>query len=146
MPLIAFAVLSLTFSNAVIRDLRVDVVDADRTQTSMIYVQALNAAPGVSVVRRSADLNGAMHAVRSGEAIAAVYIPRHLERDLSAGKRPQIAVFYNKQFYSPGNVASGALGAAVSAGTAELPRTAIGHRATASGRWSSSSMCSPTRP
>ena len=63
-PLLAFAVLSLTFSNAVVRDLRVDVVDRDHTQTSMIYVQALNAAPGVAVTRRSTDLNAAMHAVR----------------------------------------------------------------------------------
>ena len=92
----------------------------------MTYVQALNAAPGVSVVRRSADLNGAMHAIRSGEAIAAVYIPRQLERDIVAGKRPQIVIFHNKQYFTPGNIASGALGAAVSAATADLP---------ARGRW-----------
>ncbi len=69
-PLLAIAVLSLTFSNSVIRDLRVDVVDQDQTRTSMTYVQAVNAAPGVTVTRRSSDLNGAMHAVRAGEAIA----------------------------------------------------------------------------
>ena len=37
-PLLAFAVLSLTFSNAVIRDLRVDVVDQDQSRTSMTFV------------------------------------------------------------------------------------------------------------
>ena len=121
-PLLAFAVLSLTFSNAVIRDLRVDVVDSDRSQTSAIFVQAVNAAPGVAVTRRSTDLNGAMQAVRSGEALGAVYIPRNLERDIQAGKRPQIVVFYNKQFFTPGNVASGALTSALSAAMAELPK------------------------
>ena len=120
-PLLAFTLLSLTFSNAVVRDLKVDVVDRDHTQTSTIYVQAPNAAPGVAVTRRSDDLNGAMHAVRSGEAIAAVYIPRGLERDIFAGKRPQIVIFYNKQYFTPGNISSGALAAAVSAGTASLP-------------------------
>ena len=84
-PLLAIAVLSLTFSNAVIRNLRVDVVDQDQTRTSLIYVQALNSTPSVSVTQRSTDLNGAMHAVRSGEAIAAVYIPRNLERDITGG-------------------------------------------------------------
>src|SRR5260221_7884876 len=64
-PLLAIAVLSFTFSNAVIRDLRVDVVDQDQTYTSMTYVQAVNAAPGVNVARRSGDLNAAMHAVRA---------------------------------------------------------------------------------
>jgi ABC-2 type transport system permease protein len=120
-PLLAIAVLSLTFSNAVVRNLRVDVVDQDETQTSLLYVQAVNAAPGVAVTRRSSDLHGAMHAVRSGEALAAVYIPRWLERDIAAGKRPQIVIFYNKQYFTPGNVASGALSSAVSAATADLP-------------------------
>jgi ABC-2 type transport system permease protein len=120
-PLLAFALLSLTFSNAVIRDLRVDVVDQDQTRSSMTYVQAVNAAPGVNVTRRSVDLNAAMHAIRSGEAIAAVYIPRNLERDIVAGKRPQIVIFHNKQYFTPGNIASSALQAAVSAGTADLP-------------------------
>ncbi len=121
-PLLAFAVLSFTFSSAVVRDLRVDVVDADRTETSSIFVQAVNAAPGVAVTRRSTDLNGAMQAVRSGEAIAAVYIPRNLERDVQAGKRPQIVIFHNKQYFTPGNIASGALSAALTAAIAELPR------------------------
>jgi ABC-2 type transport system permease protein len=78
-------------------------------------VKAINAAPGISVTRQSADLNGAMHGVRSGEAIGAVYIPRGLERDIAAGKRPQIVIFYNKQYFTPGNIASSALASAVSA-------------------------------
>jgi ABC-2 type transport system permease protein len=82
MPLIAFALLALTFSNAVIRDLRVSVVDADRTPTSMIYVQSIASAPAVTVAERSGELTSAMHAIRSGDAIAAVYIPPHFERDL----------------------------------------------------------------
>ena len=120
-PVLAFALLSLTFGNAVIRDLRVDVVDQDLTRTSMTYVQAVNATPGVNVTQRSTDLHAAMRAVRSGDAIAAVYIPRNLERDIVDGKRPQIVIFHNKQFFTPGNIASGALAAAVSAGTADLP-------------------------
>jgi ABC-2 type transport system permease protein len=119
-PLLAIAVLSLTFSNAVIRNLRVDVVDQDQTRSSMTVVQAVNAAPGLEVTRRSGDLDGAMHAVRSGEAIGAVYIPRGLERDIADGKRPQIVVFHNKQYYTPGNIASGALAASVAAAVVDL--------------------------
>ncbi|HMG49126.1 MAG TPA: ABC transporter permease [Inquilinus sp.] len=120
-PLIAFAILGATFSNAVVRDLRVDVVDQDRSQTSMTFAQAINSAPGVTVARRSDDLSGAMHAIRSGDALAAVYIPRDLERDIMAGRRPQVVIFYNKQYFTPGNVASSALQAAVSAAVADLP-------------------------
>jgi ABC-2 type transport system permease protein len=119
-PLIAFAILAATFSNAVIRDLQVDVVDQDRSKTSETFVQAISSAPGVNVARRSSDLNGAMHAVRSGEAIAAVYIPENVERDIAQGSRPQVVIFFNKQFFTPGNVASSSLQAAVSAAVADL--------------------------
>ena len=105
-PIIAFAILALTFSNAVIRNLNVSIVDADRTPTSRLYVQAVASSPTVKVTQRSDNLTDAMHAIRSGDAIAAVYIPPKFERDLIDEKRPQITVFYNRQFFTPGNNAS----------------------------------------
>ncbi len=120
-PLMAFAILAATFSDAVIRDLRVDIVDQDQTPTSLTLVQAINGAPGVSVAQRSSDLSGAMHAVRSGAAIATVYIPQDLERDTTAGRRPQVVIFYNKQYFTPGNAASSSLQAALAAAVAALP-------------------------
>ncbi|MGX5803431.1 ABC transporter permease [Bradyrhizobium sp. Arg314] len=120
-PLIAFTLLATTFSNAVIRNLNVDIVDQDRSKTSETFVQAINAAPGVTVAQRSPDLNEAMHGVRSGEAIATVYIPRYFERDIIDGRRPQLVIFFNKQYFTPGNVASSALQAAVTAAVADLP-------------------------
>ncbi|MDB5651741.1 MAG: transporter, partial [Hyphomicrobiales bacterium] len=120
-PLVALAILSATFSNAVIRDLRVDVIDQDRSKTSETFVQAISSAPGVNVARRSSDLNGAMHSVRSGATIAAVYIPENLERDIAKGRRPQVVIFSNKQFFTPGNVASSSLQGAITAAVADLP-------------------------
>jgi ABC-2 type transport system permease protein len=123
-PVIAFAILTLTFSNAVIRNLRVAIIDADRSATSRIYVQSIASAPGVAVAERSSDMRTAMQAVRSGDAIAAVYIPENFERDLLARKRPQVVSLYNRQYYTPGNNAASAISAAVSAATAALPREA----------------------
>ncbi|MGA7323232.1 MAG: ABC transporter permease [Rhodomicrobium sp.] len=119
-PLIAFAILALTFSNAVIRNLGVSVVDADRTPTSRLYVQAIASSPAVRVTHRASTLTGAMQAVRSGEAIAAVYIPPRFEHDLTDEKRPQIIVFYNRQFFTPGNNASAAISSAINAATSAL--------------------------
>ncbi len=121
-PVIAFAVLTLTFSNAVIRNLRVTIVDADRSATSLTYVQAIGSAPGVSVAERSADMTGAMRAIRSGDAIAAVYIPENFERDLLARQRPQIVTLYNRQYFTPGNNANSTISSAIAAATATLPR------------------------
>jgi ABC-2 type transport system permease protein len=121
-PVIAFSILTLIFSNAVIRNLRVAVFDADRTATSRLYVQAIGSAPGVSVAERSSDMRSAMRAVRSGDAIAAVYIPENFERDLLARKRPQVVSLYNRQYYTPGNNAASAISSAVAAATAALPQ------------------------
>ncbi|WP_151118401.1 ABC transporter permease [Hypericibacter adhaerens] len=129
-PLIAFAILSLTFSSAVIRGLDIVVVDADRSPTSLAFVQTVAAAPGITLHQRADDLAAAMHAIRSGGAIAAVYIPENFERDLKAGRRPQISIFYNTQFLTPGNSAAKALQdavrdaiAAVAPARPELPMT-----------------------
>jgi ABC-2 type transport system permease protein len=122
-PIIAFTLLAATFSNAVIRNLQVSVVDADRSPTSLVFVQAMASAPGVSVAERSGDMTSAMHAIRSGDAIAAIYIPENFERDLVARQRPRIVVLYNRQYFTPGNNASSALSKAIAAATATLPPT-----------------------
>jgi ABC-2 type transport system permease protein len=119
-PLIAFALLSFTFSDPVIRHLRVSVVDDDRSPTSLRFIQAIASAPGVSVAERSEDLTSAMHAIRSGEAIASVYIPPDFEHDVQSNKRPQIVTFFNRQYLTPGNNASSAISAAIGAATASV--------------------------
>ncbi|GAU85644.1 ABC transporter permease [Bosea sp. BIWAKO-01] len=131
-PLIAFALLAATFGNAVIRDLRVDIVDQDHSQSSQNFVQAINAAPGVLVATRSADLSSAMHAIRAGSVLAAVYIPRNFERDLLASRRPEVVIFYNKQFFTPGNAVSSSLQSALSDAIARL-QGSRGNRAYAPG-------------
>lgn len=125
-PLFAFFILTATFSNAVVRNLRVDVVDMDHSDTSLRFVQTIDAAPSVAVARRSSELDGAMHSIRSGAAIAAVFIPANFERDIRAAKRPQIVIFYNKQYFSPGNIASGGLQAAIGAAGAATKQPGSG--------------------
>jgi ABC-2 type transport system permease protein len=125
-PLIAFSLLAYTFSSAVIRNLHVTIVDSDRTPTSMNYIQAIASSPGVRVASRATGLNEAMQEIRTGDALAAVYIPEHFERDLMGRKRPQIVVFYNRQYFTPGNNANSALSSAIATATAKLPSPVVG--------------------
>jgi ABC-2 type transport system permease protein len=126
-PLVAFALLAGTFSNSVIRQLHIDVVDVDRSATSNALIQAIDAAPGVTVALRSTDLTSALHTIRSGQAIAAVYIPENFERDFLSNRRPQVVNFYNRQFFTPGNIAASGVQAAVSAAVATLPQQSLSH-------------------
>lgn len=119
-PLIAFAILAWTFSSAVVRGLDIVIVDMDRSAISDSVIQEIAAAPGLRITQRGDNLTIATRAIRSGETIAAVYIPPRFEQDLLAGRRPQIIVFYNTQYYTPGNVAAKGLSDAIAAATAQL--------------------------
>jgi ABC-2 type transport system permease protein len=108
-PLFAFVVLTAVFSHPVIRGLGVVVVDADRSDTSRAFAESVAASPGLNIVERAGDLTAAVHAIRSGEAISAVYVPANFERDLKAGRRPQVVAFYNQQFLTAAGVAASSL-------------------------------------
>ena len=92
-PLFAYVVLAVVFSHSVIRGLGTVVVDADRSDTSRALIEQIAASPNLSIVARNGDLASAARAIRSGEAIAAVYIPANFERDVKAERRPQVVGF-----------------------------------------------------
>ncbi len=115
MPLFAFVVLTAAFIQPVIRGLGVVVVNADRSDTSRAFVEDVAASPGLSIIRRTGDLAAAAQAIRSGDAIGAVYIPADFERDLKAERRPQVVAFYNQQFLTAAGIASSSLSDSLSA-------------------------------
>jgi ABC-2 type transport system permease protein len=108
-PLFAFVVLTAVFSHPVIRGLGIVIVDQDRSETSRAFIEQVAASPGLSIVERASDLASATRAIRSGEAIGAVYVPPDFERDLKAERRPQVVAFYNQQFLTATGVASSGL-------------------------------------
>jgi ABC-2 type transport system permease protein len=116
-PLFAFVAMSAAFSHPVMRGLGVVIVDEDQSETSRGFVEQVAASPNLSIVERTGDLASAARAIRSGEAIAAVYIPADFERDLKAERRPQPVAFYNQQFLTAAGVASSGLSDSLSAAT-----------------------------
>src|SRR5258707_7062342 len=125
-PVFASAVLTAVFSHPVIRGLGVVVVDADRSDTSRMFVEQVAASPNLGIVERPGDLASAARAIRSGEAIAAVYIAANFERDLKAGRRPQVVAFYNQQFLTAAGVASSGLSDSLAAAVENAASAARG--------------------
>jgi ABC-2 type transport system permease protein len=117
-PFFTFVALAAVFSQPVIRGLGVVVVDADRSDTSRALVEQVAASPNLSIASRAGDLASAASAIRSGEAIAAVYIPANFERDVKAERRPQVIGFYNQQYLTAAGIASAGLSASLSAAAA----------------------------
>jgi len=118
-PLFTFVVLGAAFGNPVIRGLGVVVVDADRSDTSRALIEQVAASPNLSIAARAGDLASAASAIRSGEAIAALYIPANFERDVKAERRPQVVGFYNQQYLTAAGIASAGLSASLSAAAAK---------------------------
>jgi ABC-2 type transport system permease protein len=114
-PLFAITVLTTVFSHPVIRGLGVVVVDEDRSETSRAFVEQIAASPNLSIAARPADLAAAATAIRSGDAIGAVYIPPEFERDLKAERRPKVVAFYNQQLLTAAGIASSGLNDSLSA-------------------------------
>lgn len=114
-PLFAFIVLTTVFSHPVIRGLGVTVVDEDKSDASRALVEYVAASPSLHIVDRAGTLSTAVKDIRSGQAISAVYIPPEFERDLKAGRRPQVVGFYNQQYLTPSGIASSGLNDALSA-------------------------------
>ena len=124
-PLFAFAVLAAVFSHPVIRELGVVVVDMDRSETSRAFAEEVAASSGLSIFERAGDLATAARLIRSGDAIGAVYLPPDFERDLKAGRRPQVVGFYNQQFLTAAGIASSGLSDSLrAAATRAAERTA----------------------
>src|ERR1700733_11389050 len=114
-PLFAFVVLTTVFSHPVIRGLGVTIVDEDRSDASRALVEYVAASPSLHIVDRSGTLSTAVHDIRSGKAISAIYVPTNFERDLKADRRPQVVGFYNQQFLTAAGIASSGLSDTLSA-------------------------------
>jgi ABC-2 type transport system permease protein len=117
-PLFTLVVLGAVFSHPVIRGLGVVVVDADRSDTSRALIEQVAASPNLSIAARAGDLASAASAIRSGEAIAALYIPANFERDVKAERRPQVVGFYNQQYLTATGIASAGLSDSLAAAAA----------------------------
>ncbi|HEY6832070.1 MAG TPA: ABC transporter permease [Pseudolabrys sp.] len=117
-PLFAFVVLAVVFSHPVIRGLGVVVVDADRSDTSRALVEQVAASPSLRIVARAGDLAAAASAIRSGEALSAIYIPDNFERDVKAERRPQVVAFYNQQYLTAAGIVSSGLSDSLAAASA----------------------------
>ena len=87
-PLFAFVVLTIVFSQPVIRGLGVAIVDADRSDASRALAEYVAASPSLNIVDRASDLATAARDIRSGKAIGATSLTFVSEASLKNKKGP----------------------------------------------------------
>jgi ABC-2 type transport system permease protein len=123
-PVIGFALLGFTFSSAVVRGLDVFAVDMDNSATSRLFIQTVAASPGITIAERGNDLGAAASAIRAGRAIAAIFLPPDFGKDVLSNRAPRPIVFFNTQFFTPGNNASKSIRDAMASASAAVAPTA----------------------
>ena len=86
------------YSTEVMRDVPVVVVDADASAMSRTLVRMIDAHENVRVEARCASMAEAEALIGRGQAVAAVWIPRDLERDVLRGRRVRVAAHIDASY------------------------------------------------
>lgn len=122
-PLVLMAVVAVQLSSGVMRGLPIAVVDEDGTAVSRELTRRLDAAPGLRVAARPADMRAAEALVRSNRAYAVVLIPANTERAVLRGATGSVTAFYNASYSTPSGAALREVGNVVQSYAATLAAT-----------------------
>ena len=94
-PLIAFLVITWLFSQGVVRDLPIAVVDMDNTAFSSKVARLVDAAPVCNVMFRLNSTDEARQMMNEGKIDAIVVLPFDLEKKVMNSGAPAIAIYIN---------------------------------------------------
>ena len=94
-PVIAFLLIVWLFSDGVVRDLPVAVVDLDNTAFSSRVTRLIDASPVCNVVCRLNSNSEAKQMMDAGKIDAMVVLPADLEREIMNNSTPAVAVYIN---------------------------------------------------
>ena len=119
-PLVLMVLLAGTFSEGIATRLPIGVIDFDGSTLSRQIVRMVDATPEAAVTIPVNDLAEGKRLIRSGDIHGLLMLPRHLERDVTAGRRPNVVFFYNTQTLSTGNTVYRGVRAAIATAEAGI--------------------------
>ena len=94
-PIATFLIIIWLFSDGVVRDLPVAVVDMDHTEFSSKVTRLIEATPVCNVKWRLGSIEEAKQLMETGQIDAIVVLPTELERKILNNGTPAIAVYIN---------------------------------------------------
>ncbi|MBZ9988164.1 ABC transporter permease [Mesorhizobium sp. BH1-1-5] len=104
LPLILMGVLALVFSQGLATRLPVAVLNLDGSDLSRTIVRTVDATPDTATAINVSNLAEGRRLILSGSVHGLLMIPQNLERDVLAGRRPEVVFFYNTQTMTTGNL------------------------------------------
>jgi ABC-2 type transport system permease protein len=94
-PVAAFLIIIWLFSDGVVRDLPVAVVDMDHTEFSMHVTRMVDSTPVCKVMYRLSSIEEAKQMMDAGKIDAIVVLPSDLEKKIFNNSTPAVAVYIN---------------------------------------------------
>jgi ABC-2 type transport system permease protein len=119
-PLGLMALLTAIFSAGLATRLPVAVLDLDHSDLSRSVIRMVDATPDAAVSVHVGELAEGRRMIVSGAVHGLLMLPRNLERDVLAGRRPEVVFFYNTQTLTTGNLVLRGVNAAVPAAAAGI--------------------------
>src|SRR5882672_6579007 len=112
-PLAQMAFLAAIFSAGLATRLPIGVLDLDNSDLSRTIIRMVDATPDSAVTVRVGDLAEGRGMILSGKIHGLLMLPLNLQRDVFAGRRPEVVFFYNTQTLTTGNLTVRGVNAAV---------------------------------
>jgi ABC-2 type transport system permease protein len=112
-PLALMALLTAIFSAGLATRLPIAVLDLDSSDLSRSIIRMVDATPDTAVAVRAGELAEGRGMILSGKVHGLLMLPQNLERDVFAGRRPEVVFFYNTQTLTIGNLTLRGINAAV---------------------------------
>jgi len=112
-PLAQMAFLVTIFSAGLATRLPIAVLDLDGSDLSRTIIRMVDATPDTAVAERAGDLAEGRGMILSGKVHGLLMLPRNLQRDVFAGRRPEVVFFYNTQTMTTGNLTVRGVNAAI---------------------------------
>ena len=112
-PIALMAVLISVFSAGLATRLPVAVLDLDSSDLSRSIIRMVDATPDTAASVRVGELAEGRRMILSGKVHGLFMLPQNLERDVFAGRRPEVVFFYNTQTLTIGNLTVRGANAAV---------------------------------
>lgn len=119
-PLLLMGLMAALLAAGVMRDLPIAVVDEDGGGIAREVTRRLDAAPGLRVTDRPADMVAAEQLARAKSIYAIVLIPQETERAVMQGRTARLTVFYNASYSTASGAVLREIGAVVQAQAARL--------------------------
>ncbi|WMT78423.1 ABC transporter permease [Bradyrhizobium sp. Ash2021] len=103
-PLGLMALLIAIFSAGLATRLPIGVLDLDNSDLSRTVVRMVDATPDAAVEVHVGELAAGRQLIQSGQIYGLLMLPKDLQRDVFAGRRPEVVFFYNTQKMTSGNI------------------------------------------